>query len=483
MTTEPVAEPATEAPVETSTAGQTEPFDLCGALPVGTTVLEASAGTGKTFAIAALAARYVAEGVPLERMLLVTFTRMATGELRERVRERLLSVLKGLDLHLAGRPVDPTDAVLNLLATGPPAAVAVRRARLATAVAGFDAATITTTHGFCQQMLASLGLAGNAESDLTIVEDIEDLLAETVDDLVLARVRRGQAYQLRRRQALATARAALEQPGTPLADVPAEPGSAERQRYNLARTVRTRMEERKRRARVITYDDLLTRLAAAIAHPVGGPSAVRRLRRRFDVVLVDEFQDTDRLQWLILARAFKPEVSPIPQASEEPEPGAAPRALVLIGDPKQAIYAFRGADVHAYLDATRHAVVRTLDVNWRTDQALVDAANALFHPSRLGHPDIVYRPVRAAPCHQEPGLVGAPETAALRFRVLHRDDGLVRRTSTGWAQVAPSRAVIAKDLAADVVRLLSSGAETLERDDAGVVVARRRIRPGDIAVL
>ncbi len=62
-----------------------EAFDVCGELPSGVTVLEASAGTGKTFTIAALATRYVANGIPLDRMLLVTFTRMATGELRERV--------------------------------------------------------------------------------------------------------------------------------------------------------------------------------------------------------------------------------------------------------------------------------------------------------------------------------------------------------------------------------------------------------------
>jgi superfamily I DNA/RNA helicase len=54
-------------------------FELCGPLPEGVTVLEASAGTGKTFALAALAARYVADGLPLERLLLVSFTRMATG--------------------------------------------------------------------------------------------------------------------------------------------------------------------------------------------------------------------------------------------------------------------------------------------------------------------------------------------------------------------------------------------------------------------
>ena len=77
-------------------------FDVCGPLPTGVTVLEASAGTGKTYTIAALAARYVAEGIPLERLLLVTFTRIATGELRERVRERLVSVEQGLARALAG---------------------------------------------------------------------------------------------------------------------------------------------------------------------------------------------------------------------------------------------------------------------------------------------------------------------------------------------------------------------------------------------
>ena len=67
------------------------PFDACGPLPAGVTVLEASAGTGKTFTIAALATRYVAGGLPLENLLIVTFTRMATSELRDRVRERMVS--------------------------------------------------------------------------------------------------------------------------------------------------------------------------------------------------------------------------------------------------------------------------------------------------------------------------------------------------------------------------------------------------------
>jgi superfamily I DNA/RNA helicase len=137
------------------------PFDICGPLPSGVTVLEASAGTGKTYAIAALAARYVAEGTPLDRLLLVTFTRMATGELRERVRERLVGVERGLTRVLAGVPPSG-DEVVRLLAGKD---VALRRDRLRRALADFDAATIATTHGFCQEVLGGLGIAGDLEPD------------------------------------------------------------------------------------------------------------------------------------------------------------------------------------------------------------------------------------------------------------------------------------------------------------------------------
>ncbi len=91
-------------------------FEVTGPLPTGVNVLEASAGTGKTYTIAALAARYVAEGTPLDQLLLVTFTRMATGELRDRVRERLVGTERGLARALAGET--PGDAVVELLARG-----------------------------------------------------------------------------------------------------------------------------------------------------------------------------------------------------------------------------------------------------------------------------------------------------------------------------------------------------------------------------
>jgi exodeoxyribonuclease V beta subunit len=189
------------------------PFDVCGPLPTGVTVLEASAGTGKTYAIAALAARYVAEGTPLERMLLVTFTRMATGELRERVRERLVDVERGLTRALAGAPPDEEPVVRLLASTD----VARRRDRLRRALADFDAATIATTHGFCQEMLGGLGIAGDLEPDTEFVDDIRDLVQEVVDDLYVRRFADRDKPPFRRAEAAAIAAAAIENPAVPIA--------------------------------------------------------------------------------------------------------------------------------------------------------------------------------------------------------------------------------------------------------------------------
>ncbi len=436
-------------------------FDVCGPLPSGVTVLEASAGTGKTYTIAALAARYVAAGTSLDQLLLVTFTRMATGELRERVRERLVDVEHGLSRALAGVPGG--DAVVELLATGSPDEVRQRRRRLGRALADFDAATIATTHGFCQEVLGGLGIGGDLDRDVRFVEDIGDLTREVVDDLYVRRFHRGDTPPFRRAEAAEIARIAVANPSAPI--VPAV-GEVGQMRRRLALAVRAELEQRKRRLGIVTYDDLLTRLEVALSGD-GGEATAARLRRRYRVVLVDEFQDTDPAQWDIVRRAFG-------------GPGGV--ALVLVGDPKQAIYAFRGADVYAYLAAARAAASQaTLDVNWRSDQGLIDAYDTLFAGAQLGHPGIVYRRVRAAAANRSSRLHGPPHAAPLRIRVVRRED--VAQTRGGYAALAAAREHVAADLAADVVRLLASGAEIESRSQLGEPTGRRLVRPGHVAVL
>ncbi|WP_028060279.1 UvrD-helicase domain-containing protein [Candidatus Solirubrobacter pratensis] len=426
-------------------------FDVRGPLPTGVTVLEASAGTGKTYTIAALAARYVAEGTPLEELLLVTFTRMATGELRERVRDRLVAVERGLETGVSD------DEIVQLLSGRD---VELRRRRLARALADFDAATIATTHGFCQEVLGGLGIAGDSGRDVAFVEDLGDLLEEVVDDLYVRRFHREGAPAFDRAEALAIARAAVANPAAPVEPRQALPDGVPAMRRRLAEAVREELEARKRRAGVMTYDDLLTRLDEALKG-TGGPDVATRLQARYKVVLVDEFQDTDPVQWDIMRRAF----------------GGGFSTLVLIGDPKQAIYAFRGADVYAYL-AAKHAAgkVATLQVNWRSDQGLLSAYDALFRGARLGHEDIAYLPMRAAEANIAPRLKGAG--APLRVRVVAREG--LERTPQGYARNAAAREHIARDVANELVALLESGARVERR---GASPGSGPVRPGHVAVL
>ena len=453
-----------------------QPFSLTGPLPEGVTVLEASAGTGKTYTIAALAARFIAEGrYRLDQLLLVTFTRRATGERRERVRERLGSGEPALADRGAGAGAgadgdgdgDASDEVAELLSQGSVEEVSARRARLAHAIENFDAATIATTHGFCLEVLAELGTLGDLEPDVTFTEDIEDLIKDVVDDLYVRRFVRLGGAPFTRGQAGQIARTAIVNPGATIHPLDAPEESPRAMRRRLAIAARNELERRKRELALMTYDDLLTRLRNALTGP-NGEAAVARLQARYRVVLIDEFQDTDPVQWQIVERAF----------------GGGGVTLVLIADPKQAIYAFRGADVYAYLAAVRAATTqRTLAVNWRSDQALIDAHDALFGDTKLGHPEISYRMVSAAPANVVGRLLKAPVGHALRVRVVSREAEEIKLTSTGAAESTSAREYVAKDLASDVVGLLSSGASIETRGDDGRVLRCDPLVPGDIAVL
>ena len=424
-----------------------EPFDLLGELPTGTVVLEASAGTGKTYALAGLVTRFVAEGrARLDEMLLITFGRAASQELRERVRTQLLEA----ELALAdpSRWRDDPGLLGHLVQED----VAGRRLRLRDALANFDAATIATTHQFCQLVLRSLGVAGDTDAGVTLVDDLGDLVTEVVDDLYLGLFGSSPDQPpISRSTALEIALKAVSNPHTRLVPDQYAEGSQEGVRVEFAHAVLAEMERRKRRLGILGYDDLLTRLAAALVDPEA--PARLQMQRRWSVVMVDEFQDTDPVQWKVIDAAFN-----------------GPSTLVLIGDPKQAIYAFRGGDIQTYLAAAETAGQRrTLDTNWRSDQPLVDCLQVVLGGAQLGHPDIVVHPVAAH--HQGSRLVGAPSDAPFRLRVARREQfGSARRKSIPMDEL---RDHIARDLAADIGGLLASGA----------TYGGEPVRAGDVAVI
>ncbi len=314
-----------------------------------------------------------------------------------------------------------------MLARTPGAQVAAER--LALALADFDAATIATTHQFCQQSLAGLGIAADRDPGEEFVEDIKPLVDEAIDDLYVAMYRqpRPGLAQLSLADAREIGRAAVFDPQADLDVGPTQPDSAEDVRVRFARAVRSRVLARRRALHLVTFDDLVLRLAATLTDPVSGEVACQRLRHRYRVVLVDEFQDTDPAQWQIVRSAFHGH-----------------RTVILIGDPKQAIYAFRGADVYSYLDAVEVADHRaTLTTNWRSDAAVVDGIGELLGASELGDPRIVVRPIAA----NRPGsrLHGLPGDARVRLRQV-RQTGPDKPPAVGDV-----RRHICADVAADVV--------------------------------
>ncbi|MCR6032509.1 AAA family ATPase [Nocardioides sp. zg-579] len=429
-----------------------EAFDIRDPLPTGTTLLEASAGTGKTWTIAALVTRYVAEGAcPLERMLVVTFGRAASQELRERVRTQLVEAERALADDPTLAPAEPS-ALIDLLLACDEGERARRHRRVSEALAGFDGATIATTHQFCSMVLGSLGVAGDTDARARLVEDLDDLLTEVVDDLYLrafAFAETDPAFS--RAEAMGIARTVVGDPQARLEPADQDRTTPAGRRVAFARAVRAEMERRKRRLGVLSYDDLLAQLADALEHPDAPARA--RMRQRWSIVLVDEFQDTDPVQWQVLDRAFTGHAT-----------------MVLIGDPKQAIYAFRGGDVTTYLQAAATATTtKTLPVNWRSDEALLDAFQTVLRGAELGDPRIVVHDVT----HHHAGsrLAGAPSTAPFRLRVLRRDQ--LGRRGTAPLYVSQTRPHIARDLALDVRRLLASGA-TFEG---------RPLEPRDVAVI
>lgn len=333
-------------------------------------VIEASAGTGKTFTIEHLVLRLLTEkDVPLEKILVVTYTEKATGELRTRLRLMLEKAIRDAD------DVSP---------------------RLKAALDAFDQAPIFTIHGFCQRVLQDHALEHGQDFQLQLADDLE----------LLQQLLRGIQRKLWRTHFGASLKAVLENAGydrQTAADwdrgvldiaskykprtghqlrpafVPdwwkrlAEPDANWSGQLPLftINALHEQLRDYKRQRGLQSFDDMIAAVEENLdADRHADAERLRQmLRDRYRYGIVDEFQDTDPLQWRIFRRIFL-------------EGGTS--KLFVVGDPKQAIFGFRGADLPTYLEAVevmRHefgAADAPLDTNWRSEQALLDALNCLF---------------------------------------------------------------------------------------------------------
>ncbi|MCC7020423.1 MAG: UvrD-helicase domain-containing protein [Ardenticatenales bacterium] len=282
---------------------------------------------------------------------------------------------------------------------------------------------------------------------------------------------------------------------------------SERIRLGLAPYLTRETRLRRRRANAQAFDDLLHDLAAALEGD-RGPRLAARARARYAAALIDEFQDTDDVQYRIFRSLFGTGAR-APSSAEHAATGSTVhdvRApfLALIGDPKQAIYAFRGADVFAYLRAAEDAGSDrrwTLAHNRRSDEGLVRALNAVWAEDRVPQP-FVYPGIQFQPVgHHHPNrLFTAGATAPLSPVMILRlspDDPGAETNADGLLQRDWAKRTVPRRVATDIAALLAApplvrmehppsdrrGPGSGDRTAEAATDATRPIEPGDIAVL
>ncbi|HOO77786.1 MAG TPA: UvrD-helicase domain-containing protein [bacterium] len=539
----------------------------------GVNLIEASAGTGKTYSIQSLYLRLAAvEGLAVDRILVVTFTEAATRELRDRLR----GILEKGRIFLEGNldPGDPDreriERILGLPAAGVSGSDEEERSRrgrrLRSALLNYDAAAISTIHGFCNRILQEYAFESGQEFRIELSGDprgtVEDLCrdwwrahvldatdreravlgAMALEGLVAAALKRiskpyarllptpGPAvFPAAEYEAMLAAwsepevRAALREGkvrksavseavfgfieglagGNPFPVAPGDdrllekmtrthletrlnlgsPGLPPHPFFDRCRTFvealaaarlsapAAAVEEvaerfHSRRDDRITYDELLLRFLRALENPVSGSALVSALRGGFQAALIDEFQDTDPVQYRIFRRIFF----------------GGERPVFLVGDPKQAIYSFRNGDIHTYYAAARSVPENRryrLDVNHRSEPALVDAVNLLFRDSSRRrafiNPELPFAgEVKAAPRREAPFLEIGGKPDERPFRIWYYPDWADSGRGKAPGESSARARRLYADVASEAARLLA---------DPAVALGGRPLAPSDMAVL
>ncbi len=420
-------------------------FSLNDWQPTGITMIEASAGTGKTFTLASMCVRGFAQGwLDPTGLCAVTFSDRATAELKDRLRSQTAEVHQAF-LDARSNP-DQADSesvnpVFAALWQGVDDDERDRRtANLERALSDFDAVSVSTIHGFCQRVLSSLGEDRPAAATTFDINEV-------TTDLLLGRFSHPDQLPLSVESLQDAVRARIANPD--LGIWPSHPEVDE-----LIGAVATETQARRQRLGYRSFDDLIVATRDAVVASDRHPTLVSDLRRRFSLVLIDEFQDTDRVQWDLFRSAFA-------------DPGrGAPVPMVLVGDPKQSIYRFRGAELSSYLDAKAYTqasggTLYELTTNYRSSPALIDSLDHLFSGFTFGE-GVDFVSVAARP-DGHPQLTPLP-AAALQLRLLP------------GKKTGPIEDTFRDDLADVVIDLLTTGQlETTE--------ATRPLKPSDIAIL
>lgn len=451
----------------------------------GVQLVEAAAGTGKTYSIQNLFVRMLLEKHwSVSSILVVTYTNAATAELRDRIRRVLKEVRDYAAKSLAagslpvifpgGSPDDRrAHSLLHRATRGDMAKLEECAAAVRDALLAFDQSAIFTIHGFCERMLNENAFESGIVFNTKLLENPGAVLDTLIRDFVRhesgsperwVRISPILNKEKTRAEFFSTVCSLVLNPGIEPFGALKHDECGEGGDYRqvaipeAARWVARRFEEYKRRENCRTFDDLLQNMAARVADPDGPLAAA--LRRRFNAAIIDEFQDTDASQYFIFKSVF----------------GSDDRTLVMVGDPRQAIYGFRGGDIAAYRRArSQSPEPGTLSVNRRSGKGLIQAANAVFHrhPYPFLDPQIGFPPALAPenpkPCLLRRTAAGLAEIEQPLRVIFNSEEHSTPNNLARWSIPACADA-IRRMLSDRTLQLPSRAAAGLNPDDIAVLV-------------
>ncbi len=325
-------------------------------------IIEASAGTGKTYTLQSIVLKLLHDKVvdSVKNILLVTFTEKAAGELRDRIR----NILVDADCL-------PDD---------------------------FDEVNICTIHSFCRELLTEYAFENGVPMKTDVGGSDEELKEKAVRTSLLAAEWKGDCFRQLMNEAgfdsveklISGAKkrfdkGALVVPRSKSGKITKTVKTVQAQVAlvnPLVDAARKEFTHLKAESSKMTFDDMVAEASRVIGEQDDDSELLMSIRRKYRIALVDEFQDTDAKQWNIFRKIFSSTVNTVEEAAPKPKRGF----LLVVGDPKQAIYSFRGADVGMYLAAKKCVTdsgrggqaLRSLDTTFRSSPNLVEAFNAMF---------------------------------------------------------------------------------------------------------
>ncbi|MDR2965174.1 MAG: UvrD-helicase domain-containing protein [Treponema sp.] len=336
-------------------------------LPLDNKVLiEASAGTGKTYTIGLLVVRLLLEKlIPIEKIVLITFTEAATNELKKNTAEK---IRQAYDIWKNGS--NKPDDFAKIIENAKKENAQDKENNLLDAIARIDEMPIFTIHGFCRKLLSEFAFETGNFEEKEVIANVNDIKYRVIADFWRENIKdRDMSIEL----SIDTLSSAIDIVlNHPDAEITGEdynnPNLKDKAlqyaiAYKLAKEINKRLTKEKQKLKIMNFNDMIEDCHKAIRNDSQNNNILQNaIKKRFDAIMVDEFQDTDKIQYEIINYLFinKP--------------------LIMIGDPKQAIYRFRGGDINAYKQARESAKENqySMNTNYRSEKTLLDAMNVFF---------------------------------------------------------------------------------------------------------